>query len=101
MSLDEVLQRLLAVARDRVLPEVEKVDTFDSLGRVLARGVVSALDVPPASVLAPPQAAAVSNRVAAAATAARDFRENIGGPFTTGTGSERVGRWIETFDVCG
>ena len=48
LSLDDVLQRLLAVAHDRVLPEVEKVDTFDSLGRVLARGVVSALDVPPA-----------------------------------------------------
>ncbi len=48
LSLDEVHQRLLAVARDRVLTETEKVDTFDSLGRVLARGVVSALDVPPA-----------------------------------------------------
>jgi molybdopterin molybdotransferase len=48
LSLDDVLQRLLAVAHERVLPEVEKVDTFDSLGRVLARGVVSALDVPPA-----------------------------------------------------
>ena len=48
LSLDEVLFRLLAVARDRVLPETEKVDTFDALGRVLARGVVSALDVPPA-----------------------------------------------------
>ena len=48
LSLDDVLQRLLAVAQERVLPEVEKVDTFDSLGRVLARAVVSALDVPPA-----------------------------------------------------
>ena len=48
LSLDEVLQRLLAVAHERLLPETEKVDTFDSLGRVLARGVVSALDVPPA-----------------------------------------------------
>ena len=48
LSLDEVLQRLLAVARDHAYPEVEKVDTFDGLGRVLARGVVSALDVPPA-----------------------------------------------------
>ena len=48
LSLDEVLMRLLAVARERVLPEVEKVDTFDALGRVLARAVVSALDVPPA-----------------------------------------------------
>ncbi|MBL8348877.1 MAG: molybdopterin molybdotransferase MoeA [Burkholderiaceae bacterium] len=48
LSLDEVLTRTLAVARDRVIAEVEKVDTFDALGRVLARGVVSALDVPPA-----------------------------------------------------
>lgn len=48
LSLDEVHQRLLAVARDRVLAETEKVDTNDCLGRVLARGVVSALDVPPA-----------------------------------------------------
>jgi len=48
LSLDEVLMRMLAVARERVIAEVEKVDTFDALGRVLARGVVSALDVPPA-----------------------------------------------------
>jgi len=48
LSLDEVLARLLAVARERVIAETEKVDTFDGLGRVLARGVVSALDVPPA-----------------------------------------------------
>ena len=48
LSLDEVLQRLLAVARDRVIPEIEKLDTFDALGRVLARPVVSGLDVPPA-----------------------------------------------------
>ena len=48
LSLDEVLTRVLAVARDRVIAEVEKLDTFDALGRVLARGVVSALDVPPA-----------------------------------------------------
>ena len=48
LSLDEVLVRALAVARDRVIADVEKLDTFDALGRVLARGVVSALDVPPA-----------------------------------------------------
>jgi len=48
LSLDEVLTRLLAVVRDRVIADTEKVDTFDGLGRVLARGVVSALDVPPA-----------------------------------------------------
>ncbi len=48
LSLDEVLARALAVARDRVIADIEKLDTFDALGRVLARGVVSALDVPPA-----------------------------------------------------
>ena len=48
LSLDEVLARALAVARDRVIADIEKFDTFDALGRVLARGVVSALDVPPA-----------------------------------------------------
>jgi molybdopterin molybdotransferase len=48
LSLDEVLVRALAVARDRVIVDVDKLDTFDALGRVLARGVVSALDVPPA-----------------------------------------------------
>ena len=49
LSLDEVLQRLLAVARDRVIPETEKLATWDALGRVLARPVVSNLDVPPAA----------------------------------------------------
>ena len=48
LNLDEVLLRALAVARDRVIADIEKLDTFDALGRVLARGVVSALDVPPA-----------------------------------------------------
>ena len=48
LSLDEVLLRALAVARDRVIADIEKLDTFDALGRVLARGVASALDVPPA-----------------------------------------------------
>jgi len=48
LSLDEVLTRALAVARERVIPDTEKLGTFDALGRVLARGVVSALDVPPA-----------------------------------------------------
>ena len=48
LSLAEVLQRLLAVANDRVIAEIDKLDTFDALGRVLAKGVSSALDVPPA-----------------------------------------------------
>ena len=48
LSLDDVLQRLLAVAHDRVIPEIEKLATWDALGRVLARPVVSGLDVPPA-----------------------------------------------------
>ena len=48
LPLDEVLAQLLAVAADRVIFERERVDTFDALGRILARPVVSALDVPPA-----------------------------------------------------
>ena len=48
LSLDEALQRLLAVAGDHAITDVEKRDTWDALGRVLARPVVSALDVPPA-----------------------------------------------------
>ena len=48
LSLDDALTRLLAVARERVIPEIEKIATFDALGRVLAKPVVSGLDVPPA-----------------------------------------------------
>ncbi len=48
LTLDEALARLLAVARDRVIAETEKLGTFDALGRMLARPVHSALDVPPA-----------------------------------------------------
>ena len=48
LALDDVLQRMLAVAQDRVITEFEKLDTFDALNRVLAKAVVSALDVPPA-----------------------------------------------------
>jgi len=45
MPLDEALERLLAQARP--LPEREQVSTFDADGRVLARAVVSGLQVPP------------------------------------------------------
>ncbi len=48
LSLDEVLRRVLAVAQDRVIGDAEKVDTLEALGRVLAKPVRSALDVPPA-----------------------------------------------------
>ena len=48
MSLDEALERLVAVASRQVIHEVESVSTFDALGRVLAEDVSSALDVPPA-----------------------------------------------------
>ncbi|OYV01101.1 MAG: molybdopterin molybdenumtransferase MoeA [Burkholderiales bacterium PBB5] len=48
LSLDEVLQRLLAVARDRVIAETEPLATVDALGRILAKPVRSGLDVPPA-----------------------------------------------------
>jgi len=48
MNLDDVLQRLLAVANDRLIADTEKLATADALGRVLARPVRSGLDVPPA-----------------------------------------------------
>ena len=46
LTLDEALGRLLSSIRP--LAEAEPVATFDALGRVLAAGVRSALDVPPA-----------------------------------------------------
>ncbi len=46
MSLDDALERLLGAVS--ALPEIETVDTFDALGRVLADDVRSAIDVPPA-----------------------------------------------------
>ena len=48
MSLDEALDRLLAVASRQPIGDVEVVSTFDALGRVLAQDVLSTLDVPPA-----------------------------------------------------
>lgn len=48
LPLDEALERLLAVARERAIADAQTVSTFDALGRVLADPVRSALDVPPA-----------------------------------------------------
>ncbi|MEO7851667.1 MAG: gephyrin-like molybdotransferase Glp [Rubrivivax sp.] len=48
LSLDDALQRLLAVAAQHSIGEAQAIDTFDALGRVLAEDVRSALDVPPA-----------------------------------------------------
>ena len=48
LPLDEVRARMLAVAQERPITEVDKLATFDALGRVLARPVRSGLDVPPA-----------------------------------------------------
>ena len=48
LSLDEALSRLVAGARAARIQDVEQLSTFDALGRVLARDVVSAIDVPPA-----------------------------------------------------
>ena len=46
LTLEEALTRLLQAAQP--LAEVERLATFDALGRVLAEEVVSLLDVPPA-----------------------------------------------------
>jgi molybdopterin molybdotransferase len=48
LALDDVLARVLAVARERVIADVETLPTIEALGRILAQPVVSTLDVPPA-----------------------------------------------------
>ena len=48
LSLDEAVARVRAAASDHRIAEVEMVDTFDALDRVLAEDVVATLDVPPA-----------------------------------------------------
>jgi molybdopterin molybdotransferase len=48
LPLDEALARLAAGSRGHRIAEVERVSTFDALGRVLAVAVRSTLDVPPA-----------------------------------------------------
>ena len=45
LSLEQALEKLLGATTP--LAESESLSTFDALGRVLAEGVVSALDVPP------------------------------------------------------
>ena len=47
LSLDEALARLVEGAGAALIRDVETVSTFDALGRVLARDVVSLIDVPP------------------------------------------------------
>jgi len=100
IALDEALDRLLV--RAVALTEVESVSTFDADGRVLARSVVSGLQVPPhdnssmdgyavraASVTAPGVELAVSQRIPAGrfgeplapGSAARIF---TGGPMPDG-----------------
>jgi molybdopterin molybdotransferase len=48
LPLDDALARLAAGSRGHRIAETERISTFDGLGRVLARGVTSTLDVPPA-----------------------------------------------------
>ncbi|MFM7531855.1 MAG: gephyrin-like molybdotransferase Glp [Rubrivivax sp.] len=48
LTLEQALERLLAVASRHVLHETETLATFDALHRVLAQGVQATLDVPPA-----------------------------------------------------
>ncbi len=48
LPLDDALARVLAVAQERQIVDIEKLPTMQALGRVLARPVRSGLDVPPA-----------------------------------------------------
>jgi molybdopterin molybdotransferase len=47
LSLDDALLRLIEGARAACISDSETISTFDALGRVLARDVVSLIDVPP------------------------------------------------------
>lgn len=47
MSLDEALQRLQAGALAARITQIEEVSAFEGLGRVLAEGIRSQIDVPP------------------------------------------------------
>jgi molybdopterin molybdotransferase len=47
LSLDDALARLVDGAHAAAIRDVESLPTFDALGRVLARDVVSTIDVPP------------------------------------------------------
>ncbi len=47
LSLDDALARLAAGAAPHALQDIERVSTFDALGRVLAQAVLATLDVPP------------------------------------------------------
>jgi molybdopterin molybdotransferase len=47
LTLDEALARLLAEAVAARITDVDAVDTYDALGRVLAADLVSPIDVPP------------------------------------------------------
>ena len=48
MSLDEALATLIAATQGHRIHETETLSTFAALGRVLAKDVVSTVDVPPA-----------------------------------------------------
>ncbi|WP_235971287.1 molybdopterin molybdotransferase MoeA [Azohydromonas caseinilytica] len=48
LSLDEAQARLVQGALAQVIRDTEELSTFDALGRVLARDLISPLDVPPA-----------------------------------------------------
>ena len=48
LTLDEALSRLLGAVQPLASTHALPLSTFDALGRVLAHGVISALDVPPA-----------------------------------------------------
>jgi molybdopterin molybdotransferase len=89
LSLDEALARLAEGARPAAIRELEEVDTFDALGRVLARDVHSRVDVPPADnsamdgyalrasdIAAPGAVLPVSQRIPAGV---------VGGPLQPGT----------------
>jgi len=89
LSLDEALTRLATGGAAARIGEVERIATFDALGRVLAADVVSAIDVPPADNTAMDgyalRAADVSQAGAVLAVSQRIPAGIVGGRLAAGT----------------
>lgn len=89
MSLDEVLERLLAVVTQHRIADTHTLPTWDALGRMLARPIVSPLDVPPADNTSMDgyalRAADVGEAGTTLAVAQRIAAGSVGQPLAAGT----------------
>jgi molybdopterin molybdotransferase len=89
LGLDDALARLAAGAAAACIRDVDRVSTFDALGRVLAADVVSAIDVPPADNTAMDgyavRAADVAQTGAVLSVSQRIAAGSVGAPLAAGS----------------